>query len=217
MGVPKAFSIENEESTSKYGVGLTVFLAHLRLVNSRRKIRALLVFLVSCFVFAVGTGKRKIRGEILRRTCVFPWSRTHSTLPAGKPRSPCLSCVLLCFPPLGRASGKYVAKYGVELAFPLGHVRLVRSLREIRALLVFLVSCFVFPVETSERKIRGEILRRTFVSPWSRTFSTLPAGKPRSPCLSCVLLCFPRWDEMVQNLRRNTASGLRFFSLIYVS
>ena len=137
MGVPKAFSIENEESTSKYGVGLTVFLAHLRLVNSRRKIRALLVFLVSCFVFPVETSERKIRGEILRRTFVSPWSRTLSTLPAGKPRSPCLSCVLLCFPRWDGPAEKTGRNTAVRSAF-LARVRIVRSRRKCSRALSFL-------------------------------------------------------------------------------
>ena len=137
MGVPKAFSIENEESTSKYGVGLTVFLAHLRLVNSRRKIRALLVFLVSCFVFPVETSERKIRGEILRRTFVSPWSRTFSTLPAGKPRSPCLSCVLLCFPRWDGQAENTWRNTALRSAF-LARVRIVRSRRKCSRALSFL-------------------------------------------------------------------------------
>lgn len=72
---------------------------------------------------------------------VPPWSRTVCTLPSGVLTRLALlaSCIIF--------DNGYTSQCGVELAFPLGHVRCVRSRRKIRVFLVLLVSCIIFATD----------------------------------------------------------------------
>ena len=100
--------------------------------------------------------KTKVKTKnILRYTALRSvpfWSHTASMLPATVLAR--LVYLVSCFVLRDSKGERNILRYFVRLAFFLGHLRPVNSLRKIRAFLVYLVSCFVL---LTSRKARNKL------------------------------------------------------------